>query len=196
MDKRWLDVLPDLGKLDFIDIKTYPESPYVIFETAPENIKVVILGQDPYHGKGQANGRAFAVNKDIKEPPSLKNIFKELKNEGYEYETDKTLLHWEKQGVFLLNCSLTVKEKTPGSHIKYWEKYTDDIIKIISEQPQKKVFMLWGSYSQSKEHLIKGDNNLVLKSAHPSPLSAYKGFFGNNHFKLCDEYLGEGKIKW
>jgi uracil-DNA glycosylase len=197
--ESWSHLLPseeELKKVYSDKTPTYPPDPYTIFKAMkPEEIKVVILGQDPYHGTGQANGRAFAVNPDIKMPPSLKNIYREIMDEGFEVEIDKTLLSWEKQGVFLLNSALTVYHKRPNSHSGFWKPYTDKIIEFIAEQPQKKVFMLWGANSIKKSGFITGDQNLILESAHPSPLSAHRGFFGNGHFKKANEFLDES-IKW
>lgn len=160
------------------------------------NIKVLILGQDPYHGIDQANGLAFSVNKGIKIPPSLRNIFKELNNEyGYDIPQHGDLSSWSKQGVLLLNSILTVESGKPSSHKKMgWENFTDSIIKHISENEENIVFLLWGNFAKSKEDLINKDKHLILKSTHPSPFSANKGFLGCDHFKTCNEYLEEKNI--
>lgn len=160
------------------------------------NIKVLILGQDPYHGYDQANGLAFSVNKGIKIPPSLRNIFKELNNEyGYDMPQHGDLSSWSKQGVLLLNSILTVESNKPSSHKKLgWEDFTNNIIKHISDNEKNIVFLLWGNFAKSKEDLINKDKHLILKSTHPSPFSANKGFLGCDHFKKCNEYLEEKNI--
>lgn len=172
----------------------YP--PYTqVFEafklTPLDSIKVVIVGQDVYPTKGNAMGLAFSVNPDIKIPASLKNIFKEIQSEfGTEYPNNGNLTRWATQGVFLLNTVLTVREGKPNSHKGIgWEIFTDNVIKLLNDHPSPKVFMLWGANAISKEKCINTQNNLVLKSAHPSPLSAYRGFFGNNHFIKANEFL-------
>ncbi len=173
------------------------------FDQCPYNkLKVVIIGQDPYHGEKQANGLCFSVEKEIEQPPSLKNILKEL-NQNYleNQRTNGDLSDWAAQGVLLLNSVLSVRKKFPGSHRHIgWEKFTDNVIKIISKEKSNLVFMLWGNYAKNKEKFIHENNHLVLKSGHPSPLSANKGFwFGNKHFLKCNEFLNEKKIeniKW
>lgn len=169
--------------------------------TSFEKVKVIILGQDPYHGPGQAHGLAFSVKKDIKIPPSLKNIYKEIKNEyGHPIPSHGQLNFWAKQGVLLLNNVLTVRHKMPASHQrKGWEKFTDKIIEILINKKQNLVFLLWGRPAQDKAKMVIDQEHLVLKSAHPSPLSAYRGFFDTNHFKLANEYLeknGKSLIDW
>ena len=156
-----------------------------------DNLKVVIIGQDPYHGKGQANGLCFSVKQDVKIPPSLRNIFKELINEYPDYcPWSGDLTHWAKQGVLMINATFTVLEKQPGSHQgKGWEKFTDAVIKLISEKKENIVFVLWGAFAQKKAELIDSDKHYILQSAHPSPFSAHRGFLGNNHFRLINEYL-------
>lgn len=156
-----------------------------------DSLKVVIIGQDPYHGKGQANGLSFSVEKNIKIPPSLKNIFIELKNNYPEYKySDGDLSRWANQGVLLLNSILTVRKSEPGSHSNIgWEKFTDFVIKNISSEKRNVVFLLWGKYAQSKRRLIDENKHLILKSSHPSPFSAHKGFFKNFHFKKTNQYL-------
>ena len=167
-----------------------------------EDLKVVIIGQDPYHGEKQANGLCFSVEKEVVQPPSLKNILKEL-NQNYSnnQRTNGDLSDWASQGVLLLNSVLSVRKKFPGSHRHIgWEEFTDNVIKIISKEKSNLVFMLWGNYAKNKEKFIHENNHLVLKSGHPSPLSANKGFwFGNKHFLKCNEFLIEKKIeniKW
>ncbi len=163
--------------------------------------KVVIIGQDPYHGFLQANGLAFSVQANQKIPPSLKNIFKELKNDvGMEAPLNGDLSAWAKQGVLLMNSVLTVEHGLPGSHQKKgWEKFTDTIIKNLSEDLTGIVFMLWGNYAKSKKPLINSHKHLILEANHPSPLSASRGFFNCKHFSKTNSYLmGHGKtpINW
>jgi uracil-DNA glycosylase len=163
------------------------------FEFTPFNeVKVVILGQDPYHGAGQAHGLCFSVNKNVAVPPSLKNIYKELQTdiEGYTAPNHGDLSHWAKQGVLLLNATLTVEKDKAGSHQgKGWEQFTDEVIKQLSTQKEKLVFILWGKFAQSKATLIDTQKHLVLMAAHPSPFSAYNGFLGCKHFSKTNAYL-------
>ena len=173
------------------------------FDECPFNkLKVVIIGQDPYHGENQANGLCFSVDDGVEKPPSLKNIFKELNTSFTKNErTNSDLSDWSNQGVLLLNSILSVRRKFPGSHRHIgWEEFTENVIKIISKEKMNLVFMLWGNYAKNKEKFIHDNNHLVLKSGHPSPLSANKGFwFGNNHFKKCNDFLIANdleKIKW
>lgn len=156
-----------------------------------DNVRVVILGQDPYHGQGQANGLAFSVNDGVPFPPSLRNIFKELKSDlNIEIPFSGNLENWAKQGILLLNATLTVRANMAGSHQnKGWEIFTDAVIKAISDKKEDVVFILWGSYAQKKGAVIDKTKHLVLKSAHPSPLSAHNGFWGNNHFSKTNEFL-------
>ena len=186
----------------YADTTCYPPKSEVFraFELcALEEVKVVILGQDPYHGPGQANGLAFSVHAGQKAPPSLRNILKEVWDDvGGMPWVD--LSRWAEQGVFLLNAVLTVEEKKPGSHGKYgWEIFTDEVIRVISQRQPHVVFMLWGNYAQKKEALIDTSKHLLLKAPHPSPLSAYQGFFGSKHFSQANAFL-EGKglavVKW
>lgn len=172
------------------------------FDHCPfDKVKVVILGQDPYHGAGQANGLCFSVNKGIAFPPSLMNIFKEIEN---DLETpiphDGDLTRWSDQGVLLLNATLTVRASQAGSHQRRgWEEFTDAAIRELATRRENIVFILWGSYAQKKGAFIDRDRHLVLASPHPSPLSAYQGFFGNKHFSRANEYLaehGKEKIIW
>lgn len=167
----------------------------------PKQIKVIILGQDPYHGPGQAHGLSFSVPTGIPHPPSLLNIFKEIQSEyGGNIPTTGDLSHWAEQGVLLLNTSLTVRAHQAASHSKIgWELFTDAIIKTISENSSNKVFMLWGSHARAKKALIQADKHLVLEAPHPSPLSAHRGFMGCGHFRQCNDYLqsqGLAEIKW
>ena len=172
------------------------------FKITPlDKVKVVILGQDPYHGEGEAHGLAFSVNYGIKTPPSLKNIYKEINLEfGYDIPNHGYLLNWAKQGVLLLNTVLTVEKDKPASHKgKGWEIFTDRIITELNEIPNPIVFMLWGNYAKTKAGLLNNPKHLVLESVHPSPFSARNGFFGNNHFKLANDFLeknGVSPINW
>ena len=165
---------------------------FAAFNYTPfDKIKVVILGQDPYHGEGQANGLCFSVTEGIKIPPSLQNIFKELNNDlGISIPSNGNLESWAKQGVLLLNATLTVRANEAGSHQqKGWEEFTDAAIKALSDTREHLVFMLWGNYAKKKGVYIDRTKHLVLEAAHPSPFSAYHGFFGCNHFKNANEYL-------
>ena len=190
---------------DEYKIKTVFPPPYSIFsafEFCPfDKVKVVILGQDPYHGRGQANGLCFSVNDGVPIPPSLANIYKEIENDiGAAPPPSGNLERWAKQGVLLLNATLTVAAGQPGSHQqKGWEEFTDAVIKILSEEKEHLVFLLWGRYAQDKGAFIDEKKHLVLRAAHPSPFSAYNGFFGCKHFSQTNAYLefiGETPIKW
>lgn len=166
-----------------------------------DNVKVVILGQDPYHGDGQANGLCFSVSDGIKPPPSLVNIFKEIQDDlGIPMPKSGNLERWAKQGVLLLNATLTVRANEPGSHQnRGWEQFTDEVIKLLSERKEHLVFILWGAFAQKKEELIDAKKHFILKAAHPSPFSAYKGFLGCGHFSKTNEYLkklGFKEIVW
>jgi len=167
-----------------------------------QEIKVVIIGQDPYHGPNQAHGLSFSVPDGVKHPPSLVNIFKEIETDcGQPYPQSGSLLPWAKQGVFLLNATLSVRAHQAGSHQKKgWETFTDEVIEIISNDREGIVFMLWGGYAQKKVKLIDKDKHLILSSGHPSPLSANRGYwFGNRHFSQCNDYLqkqGKTPIGW
>ncbi len=170
--------------------------------TPLDNIKVVILGQDPYHGDKQAHGLSFSVPEGIKIPPSLRNIYKELASSipGYKVPESGNLEHWARQGVLLLNAVLTVEKGHAGSHAaKGWEIFTDNIIREINNSPRSVIFLLWGSYAHKKGRLIDNQKHIVLTSTHPSPLSAYRGFLGCGHFKRVNEILnerGEAAIEW
>jgi len=172
------------------------------FNTTPFNkVKVVILGQDPYHGSGQAHGLCFSVQHGVPPPPSLINIFKELQEDvGVPIPDHGNLSHWARQGVFLLNASLTVRAGEPMSHSKIgWAQFTDEVIKKISAGKEHVVFILWGKFAQEKKVLIDDGKHCILKSAHPSPLSAHAGFFGCKHFSKTNEYLmskGIDPIDW
>ncbi|MDB5232790.1 MAG: uracil-DNA glycosylase, family 1 [Chitinophagaceae bacterium] len=182
----------------------FPPGPLIFnaFNLTPFNkIKVVILGQDPYHGIGQAHGLSFSVLPGIKPPPSLKNIFKELHDDvGISIPTTGDLTNWARQGVLLLNAILTVRSAEPASHAKIgWTNFTDAVIRTISEKKEGIIFLLWGSYAQQKQELIDATKHYVLKAAHPSPFSADKGFFGCRHFSKANEILmkqGLDPIDW
>jgi len=169
--------------------------------TPLDSVKVVILGQDPYHGPGQAHGLSFSVPRGVPIPPSLQNIYKELQSDlGLEPPTHGDLGSWARQGVLLLNAVLTVEAYKAGSHQgQGWEQFTDRVVSVINENKDGVVFMLWGSYAQKKGAVIDRNRHLVLTAPHPSPLSAYRGFLGCRHFSWCNEYLqGQGKkpIDW
>ena len=182
----------------------YPPAKLIFnaFDHCPFNdVKVVILGQDPYHGAGQANGLCFSVNKGVAFPPSLMNIFKEIQSDiGTPIPQNGDLTRWSDQGVLLLNATLTVRASQAGSHQKRgWEEFTDAAIRELAERRENIVFILWGSYAQKKGAFIDRSRHLVLTSPHPSPLSAYQGFFGNHHFSKANEYLvqhGKKEIVW
>ncbi|PKA25011.1 uracil-DNA glycosylase [Leptospira sp. mixed culture ATI2-C-A1] len=182
----------------------YPPAKLIFnaFDSCPfDKVKVVILGQDPYHGPGQAHGLCFSVNEGVPFPPSLQNIFKEIADDLQKpIPISGNLTHWANQGVLLLNATLTVQKDKAGSHQnKGWEEFTDAAIKILAEKKSNIVFLLWGSFAQKKESLIPPNKHLILKSAHPSPLSAYRGFLGNKHFSKTNEYLhsqGKEPIDW
>lgn len=196
--------LREFLKTEYFSRTIYPDM-HDIFNsmkvTPFSEIKAVILGQDPYHEKGQAMGLSFSVPKGIEKPPSLVNIYKEISSEtGVPPRTDGDLTGWAKQGVLLLNTVLTVRAHQANSHKgKGWELFTDGIIKKISDYKSGVVFLLWGGNARSKKSLIDGSKHLILESAHPSPLSAYNGFFGNGHFIKTNEYLikqGKTPIDW
>jgi uracil-DNA glycosylase len=204
-DKGYFVKLADFVKAEYQSATVYPPPKFIFraFDLTPfDEVKVVIIGQDPYHGVGQANGLCFAVNKGVKFPPSLQNIYKEIESDlGHPpHFQDGDLEEWAKQGVLLLNATLTVKGSSPGSHQNIgWEQFTDAVIKTLSDQKENVVFILWGSYAQKKGAVIDTSKHLVIKSAHPSPFSAYNGFFGSKPFSKCNEYLfshGELPIEW
>ena len=177
----------------------YPPGAYIFnaFNSTPfKDVKVVIIGQDPYHGRGQAHGLCFSVPQGIKPPPSLVNIFKELHDDvGINIPNHGNLEKWTHQGVLLLNATLTVRANQAGSHQgKGWEQFTDAVIKHLSEKRKNLVFLLWGRYAQAKEMLIDETKHFILKAAHPSPFSAYNGFFGCRHFSKANAILKENGI--
>lgn len=182
----------------------YPPGPMIFnaFNLCPfDRVKVVIIGQDPYHGPGQAHGLCFSVNDGIPFPPSLVNIFKEIGSDlGTPIPTTGNLTRWANQGVLLLNATLTVRAHQAGSHQNHgWEEFTDAAIRVLATERENLVFLLWGAYAQKKGAFIDRNRHLVLASVHPSPLSAYHGFFGNKHFSKTNEYLvahGKEPIRW
>lgn len=203
-DKEYFVTLTEFVRQEYKQATVYPPPKFIFhaFEMTPfDKVKVVILGQDPYHGPNQAMGLAFGVNNGIPLPPSLVNIYKEIERDlGQPIERVGNLDKWAQQGVLLLNATLTVRAHQAGSHQnKGWEQFTDAVIKVISEKKENVVFMLWGAYAQKKGSVIDTSKHLVLKSAHPSPLSAYNGFFGNSHFSQCNTFLmlnGMDPIQW
>jgi uracil-DNA glycosylase len=204
-NKPYFKKLTEFVKKEYQETICYPKANQIFaaFNSCPFNeVKVVIIGQDPYHGERQANGLCFSVNKGIAFPPSLINIFKELQTDVLKpFPTNGDLDSWAKQGVLLLNATLTVKQNLAGSHQnKGWEIFTDEVIKIISDQKQNVVFLLWGGFAKKKGQKIDRTKHLVLETGHPSPLSANRGFwFGNKHFSKTNAYLkskGLKEIEW
>ena len=212
----WNEILAEEMKKDYYqelqafvqkrrsEVRVFPEEKNVFnaLELTPfESVKVVILGQDPYHGFGQAHGLSFSVQKGIPLPPSLKNIYKELQEDiGGEFPTEGDLSHWAKQGVLLLNTVLTVEEGNANSHKgKGWERLTNRLIESLNELKHPVIFILWGKPAQDKEKLIINPNHVILKAPHPSPLSAYRGFFGSKPFSRVNAILiqqGQTPIRW
>ncbi|MXO31995.1 MULTISPECIES: uracil-DNA glycosylase [Apibacter] len=198
-EKPYFSSLINFVKQEYKEHTCYPKGKNIFkaFELTPfDQVKVVLLGQDPYHGEGQAMGLCFSVPNGIVYPPSLRNIIIELKNDtGIELKSGD-LTPWAKQGVFLLNATLTVRAHQAGSHQKKgWETFTDSVIHKISEEKEHVVFILWGSYAQQKINLIDTRKHFIIKSVHPSPLSAHRGFFGSRPFSLTNEYLTSKKIE-
>jgi uracil-DNA glycosylase len=216
IEESWKRVLHDeFSKSYFVDLKeflveekkkfrVFPPGPMIFnaFNHTPyDKVKVVFIGQDPYHGYGQAHGLCFSVPAGVAKPPSLENIFKELQNDlGIPVPGHGNLIKWADQGILLLNATLTVRENQAGSHQnKGWETFTDAVISTLSEQKNNLVFVLWGNYAIAKKVLIDDKRHHVLTAAHPSPFSAYKGFFGCRHFSRINEILlksGEEPIDW
>ena len=217
IEDSWKEVLTEEFKKPYFEqivhfLKTEKAAGKIIYPTGSaifnafdktpfDKVKVVILGQDPYHGFKQAHGLSFSVQPGVKLPPSLQNIFKEIKTDiGIDNNSTGDLTPWAEQGVLLLNAALTVRDGEPMSHAKIgWAQFTDAIIKIISNKKENVVFLLWGKFAQDKQILIDTDSHYVLKSAHPSPLSAHNGFFGCKHFSKTNEILvkhGENPINW
>jgi len=203
-DKDYFKKLAGFIKEEYKVNTIYPPGSLIFnaFNLCPfEKVKAVIIGQDPYHGPGQAHGLCFSVKDGVGFPPSLVNIFKEIKSDlGIDVPASGNLERWASQGVLLLNATLTVRAHMAGSHQnKGWEQFTDSAISILNNEKSHLVFFLWGSYAQKKCETIDETKHLVLKSVHPSPLSAYRGFLGNKHFSRCNEYLanhGIEPVKW
>lgn len=203
-DKPYFRELTDFVRQEYGQTTVYPPAKLIFnaFDLCPfDQVKVVIIGQDPYHGPGQAHGLCFSVNDGIDFPPSLRNIFKEIEQDlGKPVPESGNLTRWARQGVLLLNATLTVRAHQAGSHQKRgWESFTDAVIKELADKRDGLVFILWGSYAQKKGSFIDSSRHLVLKSAHPSPLSAYNGFFGNHHFSQSNRWLidhGQTAIDW
>lgn len=203
-EKPYFAQLTNFVRNEYATTTIYPPAKLIFnaFDHCPfDKVKVVIIGQDPYHGAGQANGLCFSVNKGIAMPPSLVNIFKEIAADtGKPMPTNGDLTRWSDQGVLLLNATLTVRAGNAGSHQRRgWEEFTDAAIRTLAEKRENIVFILWGSYAQRKGAFIDRNKHLVLTSPHPSPLSAYAGFFGNHHFTLTNDFLvknGKEPIDW
>lgn len=202
--KDYFGKLTDFVKTEYSSKQIFPAGSQIFnaFDQCPfDKVKVVIIGQDPYHGPGQAHGLCFSVNDGVPFPPSLLNIFKEIERDlSIPYPQSGNLTRWAQQGVLLLNATLTVEAHKAGSHQgKGWETFTDAAIRKLATEKQNIVFMLWGSYAQQKGAMIDASKHLVLKSVHPSPLSAYRGFIGCGHFSQANQFLeakGLDKIHW
>ncbi len=198
-EKEYFKKLTDFIKAEYSSKEVYPkpENLFRAFELTPFNsVRVVILGQDPYHGPRQAHGLCFSVQRGVANPPSLKNIFKEIETDlDIKMSGSGDLTPWARQGVFLLNATLTVLSGQAGSHqAKGWEEFTNTVIKNLSDKRENLVFLLWGSYAQSKEGLIESKKHLILKAPHPSPLSSYRGFFGSKHFSKTNNFLKQKNL--
>ncbi|MEM7548652.1 MAG: uracil-DNA glycosylase [Bacteroidota bacterium] len=202
--KDYFRNLVEFIKTEYKTQKVYPPGKKIFnaFDHCKfEDLKVVVIGQDPYHGNGQANGLCFSVEEGVRKPPSLVNIFKEVSADiGVSIPESGSLERWAEQGVLLLNATLTVRASSPGSHQKKgWEEFTDSVIKIVSDHNEGIVFLLWGAYAQRKGEIIDDTRHHVLKAAHPSPYSANNGFFGCNHFSKTNKFLiktGKKPIQW
>lgn len=204
-EKDYFKKLTDFVRGEYLSGKTiYPAAKNIFnaFNLCPlNNVKVVIIGQDPYHEPHQAHGLCFSVESGTDFPPSLVNIYKEIESDlGHKSITNGDLSSWAGQGVLLLNSTLTVRAHDAASHAGHgWENFTDAVIRAVAQNRNHVVYMLWGSFAQKKAEFVDANQNLILKSAHPSPLSAYRGFFGNHHFSRANEYLvanGETPINW
>lgn len=202
--KPYFEELVDFVKAEYAAGTVYPSGGNIFraFDKCPfDKIKVVVIGQDPYHGPGQANGLCFSVARGVQFPPSLQNIFKEVQSDiGTPIPESGELDRWAEQGVLLLNAVLTVRAHQAASHAGHgWEQFTDAVVRAIAERKEHVVYMLWGSYAQKKGAIANPNNNLILKAVHPSPLSAYRGFFGCKHFSEANRYLesvGKTPIEW
>jgi uracil-DNA glycosylase len=199
-EKEYFVKLSEFVKEEYRTNTIYPPGGLIFnaFNLCPfEKVKAVIIGQDPYHGPGQAHGLCFSVRQGVDFPPSLVNIFKEIASDtGIPRPADGDLARWSSQGVLLLNATLTVRAHQAGSHQKKgWEQFTDSVITVLNNEKQNIVFFLWGAYAQKKGESIDRSKHLVLESVHPSPLSAMRGFFGNNHFSKCNAYLKEHGVE-
>ena len=199
-DEPYFEELIEFVRREYAQGTCYPPGNLIFnaFNLCPlSQVKVVLIGQDPYHEPGQAHGLCFSVNDGVPFPPSLRNIFQEIQTDlGTPVPASGNLTRWAEQGVLLLNATLTVRAHAAASHQKHgWERFTDAVIRLVSAECEHVVFILWGSYAQSKAALIDSAKHCVLRSAHPSPLSAYRGFFGNHHFSLCNQYLQQHNIK-
>lgn len=204
-EKDYFKSLTEFVRSEYLSGKTiYPAAKNIFnaFNLCPlDKVRVVIIGQDPYHEPGQAHGLCFSVESGTDLPPSLINIYKEIESDiGHKSKTNGDLTYWANQGVLLLNSTLTVRVHAAASHVGHgWETFTDAVIKTVAQNRKNIVYMLWGSFAQNKAAIVDKNQNLVLCSAHPSPLSAYRGFFGNNHFSRANEYLvahGQTPIDW
>ena len=203
-NKPYFEQLTDFVRAEYASGEVFPKGRDIFraFDKCPfESLKVVIIGQDPYHGVGQANGLCFSVGNGVPFPPSLQNIFKEVNSDtGAPIPASGNLDRWAEQGVLLLNAVLTVRAHQAASHAgRGWEQFTDAVVRAIATRKQGVVYMLWGSYAQKKGAIADPNNNLILKSVHPSPLSSYRGFFGCRHFSRANEYLvsiGKNQIVW
>jgi uracil-DNA glycosylase len=203
-EKPYFLNLIEFIKMEYAHHQVFPPGPLIFnaFNHTPfDQVEVVLIGQDPYHGYGQAHGLAFSVPDGVTAPPSLRNIFKEIKADvGKEIPKSGNLVRWADQGVFLLNATLTVRANSPGSHQKKgWEAFTDAVIRELSDKKEGLVFLLWGAYAQKKGAMIEARKHLVLTAAHPSPFAADKGFFGCRHFSKANQYLreqGKKEIDW
>ena len=193
-DKPYFEELVRFVRSEYASHTVYPAGSNIfraLDKCSPDDVKVVIIGQDPYHGEGQANGLCFSVNDGVQFPPSLRNIFKEINADlGTPIPTSGNLDRWAEQGVLLLNATLTVRAHSAASHAGHgWEQFTDAVVATLSELKSGVVYMLWGNYAQKKGAIVDGSRNLVLRAAHPSPLSAHNGFFGCKHFSKTNEFL-------
>ena len=198
-EKEYFVRLTDFVRTEYMKGPVYPPGSLIFnaFDLCPfEKVKAVIIGQDPYHGPGQAHGLCFSVRDGVSYPPSLINIFKEIESDlGIRLKSSGDLTRWASQGVLLLNATLTVRAHQAGSHQrKGWEEFTDYVIRVLNNEKQNLVFFLWGAYAQKKGESIDRSRHLVLESVHPSPLSASRGFFGNRHFSKCNDYLAKNGI--